>query len=112
MSLLSNDAVKEQQRINDIEQKIKRERAKLDKKLTRQKIVLGTFLVDALEKNAVHGLKEYTAKNLPDFLTRKSDKDAFKDMVESLGGVMTSEEKSENNDDINHQSQHQHQNQY
>ncbi|WP_299189611.1 hypothetical protein [uncultured Psychrobacter sp.] len=57
MSLLdSNDLKKEQ---------------KLDKKLTRQKILLGAFLVDALENDSVAGLKEYTADNLLDFLTSR-----------------------------------------
>lgn len=105
MGLLAKNDLKEQQRINDLEQKIKREKAKLDKKLTHQKIILGAFLVDALEKNSVQGLKEYTAKNLPDFLTRKSDRDLFKDMVESLGGVMPDEDE-EKTDEVNHQSQY------
>ncbi|MGP5303408.1 hypothetical protein ACTXKM_12640, partial [Psychrobacter celer] len=69
-----------------------REKQKLDKKLTRQKILLGAFLVDALEKNSVDGLKEYTAKELPDFLTRKVDKELMKDLIVSLGGVMPFEE--------------------
>lgn len=92
MSLLSNNELKEQQRINELEKKIKREKAKLDKKLTHQKIILGAFLVDMLENNSVHGLKEYTANNLPNFLTRKSDRELFKDLVESLGGVMPNDE--------------------
>lgn len=101
MSLLTNDDLKEQQRINDLEQKIKREKAKLDKKLTHQKIILGAFLVDALEKNAVHGLREYTANNLPSFLTRKSDKELFKDLVESLGGVMPNDEDEDKKEEVN-----------
>lgn len=99
MSLLAKNDLKERQRINDLEQKIKREKAKLDKKLTHQKIILGAFLVDALEKNAVHGLKEYTATNLADFLTRKSDRELFKDMIESLGGVMPDEDEDEDSKD-------------
>ena len=49
MSLLGGNDLKEQQKINDLELKINREKQKLDKKLTRQKILLGAFLVDALE---------------------------------------------------------------
>ena len=57
MSLLDSNDLKETQ--------------KLDKKLTRQKILLGAFLVDALENDSVDGLKEYTAGNLLDFLTSR-----------------------------------------
>lgn len=91
MGLLGGNDLKEQQKINELELKINREKQKLDKKLTRQKILLGAFLIDALEKNAVHGLKEYTANNLPNFLTRKSDKELFKDLVENLGGIISND---------------------
>lgn len=57
MSLLDSNDLKEEQ--------------KLDKKLTRQKILLGASLVDALENDSVGGLKEYTADNLLDFLTSR-----------------------------------------
>ena len=86
MSLLGGNDLKEQQKINDLELKINREKQKLDKKLTRQKILLGAFLVDALEKDSVEGLKKYTADNLLDFLTRQSDKDLMADLVRGLGG--------------------------
>ena len=59
MSLLTNDDLKEQQRINDLEQKIKREKAKLDKKMTRRKILLGSFMIELLEKNKVEDLAQY-----------------------------------------------------
>jgi len=71
MSLLGGNDLKEQQKINDLELKINREKQKLDKKLTRQKILLGAFFVDALENESVAGLKEYTADNLLDFLTSR-----------------------------------------
>jgi hypothetical protein len=70
MSLLDSDDLKEKQ--------------KLDKKLTRQKILLGAFLVDALEKDSVDGLREYTADNLLDFLSRQTDKDLMADLVKGL----------------------------
>lgn len=92
MSLLSGNDLKEQQKINELELKINREKQKLDKKLTRQKILLGAFLVDALENDAIDGLRGYTAKELPVFLTRKTDQDLMKDFIVSLGGVMPSEE--------------------
>ncbi len=70
MSLLDSNDLKEKQ--------------KLDKKLTRQKILLGAFFVDALENDSVAGLKEYTADNLLDFLTRQTDKDLMADLVKGL----------------------------
>ena len=84
MSLLDGSDLKEHQKINDFELKINREKQKLDKKLTRKKILLGAFLVDALEKDAVDGLKEYTADNLLGFLTRQGDKDLMADLVKEL----------------------------
>ncbi len=86
MNLLGGNDLKEQQKINDLELKINREKQKLDKKLTRQKILLGAFLVDALEKGSVDGLKEYTADNLLSFLTRQADKDLMADLVKGLRG--------------------------
>ena len=84
MSLLGNDDLKEQQRINELEQKIKREKAKLDKKLTRQKIILGAFFIDMLENNKVNGLRSYTANHLNEFLTRQTDKDLMNEVIENL----------------------------
>ena len=84
MNLLDGNDLKEQQKINALELKINREKQKLDKKVTRQKILLGAFLVDTLEKNKVNGLKEYTADNLLNFLTRQGDKDLMANFVEEL----------------------------
>ena len=92
MSLLGGNDLKEQQKINDLELKINREKQKLDKKLTRQKILLGAFLVDALENDSVQGLKEYTADNLLRFLSKQTDKELMKDLVVSLGGVIPVED--------------------
>ena len=99
MSLLGGNDLKEQQRINELELKINREKQKLDKKLTRQKILLGAFLVDALEKDSVDGLKKYTADNLLGFLSRQTDKDLMKGLTMSLGGIMPLE-KGESLSDI------------
>ncbi|MCL1047954.1 hypothetical protein L2737_21885 [Shewanella electrodiphila] len=98
MSLLGGNDLKEQQKINELELKINREKQKLDKKLTRQKILLGAFFVDALENNSVQGLKEYTADNLLDFLSRQGDKDLMTDLVKGLGGTV--ETKSDNKNDL------------
>ncbi len=95
MSLLSGNDLKEQQKINALELKIKKEKQKLDKKLTRQKILLGAFLVDALEKDTVNDLKEYTADNLLSFLTRQTDKDLMEDLVKGLGGKVNIENNNE-----------------
>ena len=84
MSLLGGNDSKEQQKINDLELKINREKQKLDKKLTRQKILLGAFLVDVLENDSVAGLKKYTADNLLNFLTRQTDKDLMVDLIRGL----------------------------
>ena len=84
MGLLGGNDLKEQQKINDLELKINREKQKLDKKLTRQKILLGAFLVDALENNSVDGLRKYTGDHLLGFLNRQGDKDLMADLVKEL----------------------------
>ena len=91
MSLLGGNDLKEQQKINELELKINREKQKLDKKLTRQKILLGTFLVDALEKNSVQDLRRYTVDNLPEFLTRNTDEELVKDLIEGINSLIASE---------------------
>lgn len=95
MSLLTNNELKEQQKINDLEKKIQDEKDKLDKKVTHQKIVLGEFLLDMLEKNKIEGLRAYIANNLSDFLTRKSDKESFKAFIDSLKDEPKDEEEIE-----------------
>lgn len=89
MSLLDGNDLKEKQKINELELKINREKQKLDKKLTRQKILLGAFLIDALENDAVDGLREYTADHLLGFLTRKGDKILMADLVKGLEKIKT-----------------------
>lgn len=84
MSLLGGNDLKEQQKINELELKINREKQKLDKKLTRQKILLGAFLVDTLDNDSVDGLRKYTADNLLNFLSRQTDKDLMADLVRGL----------------------------
>lgn len=97
MSILGNDELKEQQKVRSLELAINREKAKVDKKLTRQKILLGAFLIETLEKNEVQGLKEYTAKTLPKYLTRETDRELLKGLIENLGGSMSNDEKQQNN---------------
>ena len=95
MNLLGGNDLKEQQKINELEIKINREKQNLDKKLTRQKILLGAFLIDTLEKDQVQGLRDYIAKRLPEYLTRETDRKLLKGLVENLGGTMA----AENNED-------------
>ena len=84
MSLLGSNDLKEQQKINDLELKINREKQKLDKKLTRQKILLGAFMIELLETNKIDGLVQYTADNLEKFLTRQGDKVLMSDVINNL----------------------------
>lgn len=84
MDVLSAEKQKEQQRINELELKIKREKAKLDKKLTKQKILLGAYFIELLESNKVENLRSFTAENLEGFLTRKGDKELMSDIIKSL----------------------------
>ena len=56
----------------------------LDKKHTRQKILLGAFLIDLLENNKVNGLCEYTANNLDNFLDRKGYKELMSEIIDNL----------------------------
>jgi len=58
---------------------------------------LGAFLVDALDNDAVGGLKEYTANHLLSFLTRQGDKDLMLDLVENLRTVAVEKYHSSNN---------------
>ena len=84
MSLLNKNDLKEQQRINELQLKINREKQKLDKKLTRQKILLGAFMIELLETNKINGLAQYTADNLEGFLTRQGDKDLMDELINNL----------------------------
>lgn len=58
---------------------------------------MGAFFVDALENDAVEGLKEYTADHLLNFLTRQGYKDLMVDLVNGL----SSENSIKNISDIN-----------
>lgn len=84
MGLLGGNDLKEQQKINELELKINKEKQKLDKKLIRQKILLGAFMIELLETNKIDGLAQYTANNLEDFLTRQGDKELMSRIIDSL----------------------------
>jgi hypothetical protein len=89
MSLLGGNDLEEKQKINELELKINREKQKLDKKLTRQKILLGAFMVKLLETDQVDGLAQYTANNLDNFLTRQSDKELMSKLIDNLSAKYT-----------------------
>lgn len=84
MGLLNSNELKEQKRINELQLKINREKQKLDKKLTRQKILLGAFMIELLENNKVEGLAQYTADNLEEFLNRERDKELMREVINNL----------------------------
>ena len=83
----AND-LKERQRLEELQRQAKVQKVKLDNKLSRQKIIMGSFLGQVLAINGDEEkmIQDYFAIHFPDFLTRESDKYLFKSMVESLGG--------------------------
>ena len=85
----SND-LKERQRLEELKRQAKVQQVKLDKRLNKQKILMGAFLgqVLATEGDDEKVIQEYFVIHFPDFLTRKSDKELFRSMIESLGGDM------------------------
>lgn len=89
-NLLTSD---KQARINELEAKIAKEKEPLNKKLNRQKIMLGAFLIEALENDKVEGLRKYVIDNLDSFLTRKSDKEAFAPFIENIEKLAKEEDK-------------------
>ena len=92
----AND-LKERQRLEELKRQAKVQQTKLDKRLNKQKILMGTFLgqVLATEGESEQMIREYFAIHFPDFLTRVSDKYLFKSMVESLGGDMGLDEEED-----------------
>ena len=83
----AND-LRERQRLEELKRKAKLQQVKLDKRLNKQKILMGAFLGQVLagESEDEKFIQNYFAKNFPEFLTRKSDKELFASMVKSLGG--------------------------
>ena len=82
--------LKERQKLEELKRQAKIQQVKLDKRLNKQKIMMGAFLgqVLATDGNDEQMIREYFVTHFPDFLTRKSDKELFKSMIESLGGDM------------------------
>lgn len=93
MSIFDNqdsNELKERQRLEELKRQAKVQQVKLEKRLNKQKILMGAFLgqVLATDGESEQMIREYFAIHFPDFLTRKSDKELFKSMIESLGGDM------------------------
>lgn len=85
-----SNELKERQKLEELKRQAKVQQVKLDKRLNKQKIMMGAFLGQVLvsEGKDEKMIQDYFAMNFPDFLTRVSDKHLFKSMVESLGGAM------------------------
>lgn len=85
-----SNELKERQRLEELKRQAKVQQVKLEKRLNKQKILMGAFLgqVLATDGESEQMFREYFAIHFPDFLTRKSDKELFKSMIESLGGDM------------------------
>ena len=97
----NSNELKERQRLEELKRQAKVQQVKLDKRLNKQKILMGAFLGQVLagESEDEKFIQNYFAKNFPQFLTRKSDKELFANMVKSLGGdIGLDEEASKAND--------------
>ena len=106
----AND-LRERQRLEELKRKAKLQQVKLDKRLNKQKILMGAFLGQVLagESEDEKFIQNYFAKNFPEFLTRKSDKELFASMVKSLGGdIGLDKESSKANDQPADQEHGQH----
>ena len=81
MSLLVN---KQQQQIAELERQIQLKKQQADKAINRQKILLGSFLLDMLENEKLEGIREYTANNLDKYLTRNADKELLAPVIDNV----------------------------
>lgn len=84
MSLLVDANSKEQQAINELQRKLNAKLERQGKDETRQKILLGAFLLDLLEQDKVAGLRQYTVDNLDTFLSRDGDKTLLLPVVNNV----------------------------
>ena len=88
MSLLIANDDKELARLNELERQLKLKKEKISKNATRQKILLGAFLLDLLENNKVSGLRDYTVDNLENFVNRDDEKKLVKPVVNNVKKLM------------------------
>ena len=88
MSLLVDSSSKEQQRINELQRQLNARLEKQGKDETRQKILLGAFLLDLLEQDKVGGLRQYTVDNLDKFLSRDGDRNLLSPVLTNVKKLM------------------------
>ena len=88
MSLLVDENSREQQRINELQRQLDAKLAKQGKDETRQKILLGAFLLELLEQDKVGGLRQYTVDNLDKFLSRDGDRTLLLPVVTNVKKLM------------------------
>nr|WP_050325983.1 hypothetical protein [Enhydrobacter aerosaccus] len=88
MSLLLADDDKELARLNELERQLKIKKEKMDRNATRQKILLGAFLLDLLEHDKVLGLRDYTVANLESFVNRDGEKNLVKPVITNVKKLM------------------------
>lgn len=88
MSLLIADDDKELARLNELERQLKLKKEKISKNATRQKILLGAFLLDLLEHDKVPGLRNYTIENLESFVNRDGEKNLVKPVINNVKKLM------------------------
>lgn len=88
MSLLIADDDKELARLNELERQLKIKKEKMDRNATRQKILMGAFLLDLLEHDKVLGLRDYTVANLESFVTRDGEKNLVKPVITNVKKLM------------------------
>ena len=88
MSLLIADDDKELARLNELERQLKIKKEKMDRNATRQKILLGAFLLDLLEHDKVPGLRNYTIENLESFVNRDAEKKLVEPIINNVKRLM------------------------
>ena len=88
MSLLIADDDKELARLNELERQLKLKKEKMDKNATRQKILLGAFLLDLLENDKLPGLRDYTVANLESFVNRDGEKKLVEPIINNVKRLM------------------------
>ena len=88
MSLLIADDDKELARLNELERQLKLKKEKMDKNATRQKILLGAFLLDLLENDKLPGLRDYTVANLESFVNRDGEKKLVEPVINNVKKLM------------------------
>lgn len=86
MDILGIEDIKEQQQIAEFERKMKQKKQKLDKKLTRQKILIGAFVIEQLKKDDenLSDFKKVISDNFENFLTREADKELMAKFIKNL----------------------------